>query len=91
MRLKMMTKTAVTMRNAMTGYGSPAFSFVMKYRPIPSSAKTRLRDDGAAEKSAEVQRHDGDERNQRVAECMLHRDALLVEPLRTRGADVVGS
>src|SRR5919106_6824294 len=56
----------------------------------PVEREHGLRDDRAPEQAAEVERHDRHDRDQRVAEGVLHRHAPLVQPLRPRGAHVVG-
>src|SRR5919106_5950424 len=48
-----------------------------------------LGDDRSGEQSPEVERDESDERDERVPEGMLHRDAPLLETLRPRRAHVV--
>src|SRR3954453_10328167 len=55
----------------------------------PVEREHRLRDDRAAEQSAEVERRDGDDRDQRVAENVAHDHAPLGQSLRSRRSHVV--
>jgi hypothetical protein len=55
----------------------------------PVQAEHGLRDDQAAEQGAEVQRGDGRQRNERIAEDMSHDHAPLGQAFGACSADVV--
>ena len=84
-----MARLPVTRKNAITGFGIDMVEAVLEQRSHAGPAEDPLGDDGAADDSADVERDDRGDRDERVAERVTHDDRALGEALGASGADVV--
>ncbi len=78
-----------TTKNAITGFGSSDVQPVAEHAAHGVPLEHRLGDHGAAEDAADVDGHDGGQRDHRVAEPVAHDHRALRQTFGPRRADVV--